>query len=70
MGFEPLPVFLEPNASADLRPDHVVFIIVDGFDPEYFSFGLPNLEAFAREGVWIKEAQTIMPAATTAAVTS
>ena len=43
LGFEPLPVFLEPNASADLRPDHVVFIIVDGFDPEYFSFGLPNL---------------------------
>lgn len=70
LGFEPLPVFLEPNASADLRPAHVVFIIVDGFDPEYFSFGLPNLEAFAREGVWIKEAQTIMPAATTAAVTS
>lgn len=68
LGFDPLPVYLEePKLQA---PEHVVFLIIDGFDPSYFSFELPNLEAFAAEGVWVHEAKTIMPAATTAAMTS
>lgn len=70
LGFEPFPVYLDEANSAAQAPEHVVLIIVDGFDPHYFSFGLPNMEAFAQEGVWVKEAETIMPAATTAAMTS
>lgn len=67
LGFDPFPQFMTVEED---RPEHVVFVIIDGFDPSYFDFGLPNLEAFASEGVWVKDALTIMPAATTAAMTS
>ena len=70
LGFDPFPVYVEDVATVAQAPEHVVFVIVDGFDPSYFSYGLPNLEAFAADGVWVKEAKTIMPAATTAAMTS
>lgn len=70
LGFDPFPVYVDEVVTAAQWPEHVVLVIVDGFDPRYFSFGLPHMEAFAQEGVWFKEARTIMPAATTAAMTS
>lgn len=72
LGFSPYPVYFEATQPEKeiQAPDHVIYVIVDGFDPSYFSFGLPNMEAFAADGLWVKEAKTIMPAATTAAMTS
>lgn len=69
LGFAPFPAYLDQQEEAK-APRRVIFVIIDGFDPSYFEFGLPNIEAFAQDGVWVKEAKTIMPAATTAAMTS
>ncbi len=71
MGIEDFPIYVdEVQKTAKVAPEHVVFVIVDGFDPHYFSYGLPNMEAFAADGVWVSEVASIMPAATTAAMTS
>lgn len=70
LGFEPYPVYVDQTKATIQVPDHIVFVIVDGFDPYYFSYGLPQMEAFAADGLWVKSAKTIMPAATTAAMTS
>lgn len=72
MGIPSYPVYFEEATIAQQSqiPKHVIYVIVDGFDPSYFDFGLPNLEAFAADGVWVKDAKSIMPAATTAAMTS
>lgn len=70
LNFHPFPVYVDEVETVSQAPEHVVFVIVDGFDPYYFSYGLPNMEAFAADGVWVKKAKTIMPAATTAAMTS
>lgn len=75
MGISSFPQLLEKESPAEgyqptARPKHVAFLIVDGFDPLYFDYGLPNFERVAREGVWVKQAKTIMPAATTAGMTS
>lgn len=72
--FSPFPQYLTGDVEAVQAtvqaPEHVVFVIIDGFDPYYFEYGLPNLEALGTEGVWVRNAKTIMPAATTAAMTS
>ncbi len=70
IGIEHFPIYVDEVQKTTQAPEHVVFVIVDGFDPHYFSYGLPNMEAFAADGVWVTEAKTIMPAATTAAMTS
>lgn len=71
LGFSPFPAYIDSPKEAKVHaPKHIIYVIVDGFDPSYFTFGLPNMESFAADGIWVKQAKTIMPSATTAAMTS
>ncbi len=54
------------NVSAD----RVVVVVFDGLRPDMIAGRMPNLEAFAGDAVWFREARSVFPSYTRVATTS
>lgn len=50
--------------------NRVVIVVFDGLRPDMIAGRMPNLEAFAREGVWFREARSVFPSYTRVATTA
>ena len=50
--------------------DRVVVVVFDGLRPDMIAGRMPNLEAFAAESMWYREARSVFPSYTRAATTA
>ena len=50
--------------------DRVVIVVFDGLRPDMIAGRMPNLEAFAHQGLWFREARSVFPSMTRVATTS
>lgn len=50
--------------------DRVVVVVFDGLRPDMIAGRMPNLEAFAGESIWHREARSVFPSYTRAATTA
>lgn len=52
------------------KVDRVIVVVFDGLRPDMIATHMPNLHAFAGEGLWFTEARSVFPSMTRVATTS